>query len=124
MKHKISTSFLTLLFCLLITTADASNDTRTGYACDGMQVTLYCDLGQAINVLDASYGYFGPHSCDNDHQEIVCYRPVTNVISYLCQGRVACTVMVGSRTFENPCSQNLFKRLEVQYECKTSSYST
>ncbi|XP_055886451.1 L-rhamnose-binding lectin ELEL-1-like isoform X1 [Biomphalaria glabrata] len=117
MFERLTRVLLTLLATLLLTSVDASNTPKKSWACEGMQVTITCDSGETINVLNAEYGYFDK-VCDQEHPDIVCRITVTQRVAYICQGRLACTVEVGSSNFQNPCSQNLYKHLEIVYECK------
>ena len=101
------------------------DDVHTAVACEGKDVHLSCiSYSSTINILHVFYGSY-PHS-------LVCHGP--NVASSACSSPAAateiitdcqhyksCNVTVDSTKFGQPCAVGVVPRLEVYYQCTSTT---
>eukprot|EP01051_Picozoa_sp_SAG22_P023141 SAG22_NODE_5837_length_945_cov_1.367612_2_plen_125_part_01 len=89
----------------------------TERTCEGATLSISCDEGTTISVLEASYGRqhgaeVCPHSAVSNQE---CHATNSgDIVTAACQGEQSCSVDVTNAVFGDPCG-GTYKYLTVNY---------
>lgn len=89
---------------------------RTAIACEVSNLSIACEPGETIIILDANYGRTSSAKCGSS-QNTKCKSPNSfQIVSLKCTGEEKCTVSATNNVFGDPCDGTP-KYLEVKYVC-------
>ncbi|KAH9492075.1 hypothetical protein Btru_026755 [Bulinus truncatus] len=95
------------------------------FANEGMKVTIECEMGQEIQIKEATYGSQNCNDCTGSHnvgllRKFDCRNTLTTNVAESCNGFRKCILIAQSSTFGDPCP-GMMKTLKVSYECTDSA---
>lgn len=89
---------------------------RTAIVCEVSNLSIACEPGETIIILDANYGRTSSARCGSS-QNTKCKSPNSfEIVSLKCTGEEKCTVSATNNVFGDPCDGTP-KYLEVKYVC-------
>ncbi|XP_059142869.1 adhesion G protein-coupled receptor L3-like isoform X2 [Physella acuta] len=98
------------------------------FACENDTLKLECSFGEVIRIDRANYGRFSLMVCNphglTEGWNTNCFQPRTfEIISVRCDGRQACSLLVDSHVFGDPCPST-HKYAEVRFSCARDLLTT
>ncbi|KAK2185628.1 hypothetical protein NP493_229g01013 [Ridgeia piscesae] len=113
-----------MLFVFALATSVRLVDSNNAVFCEHTQFSLRCGEAEKLKVRSAVFGRTNYLTCWNAQiYTLSCALSATATVQRLCDGQIACSGLVSTYTFGDPCRYT-HKYLTVEYDCEKMTTTT